>query len=56
MQVEGLIVDGIDLRTAFLFTLVAAAAYVAYRDPALGVAIAVALSVGLFLDHFLRRP
>lgn len=48
--------DGIDLRTAFLFTLVAVAAYMAYRDPALGVAIAVALAAGLFLDHFLRRP
>ncbi|MFI0915587.1 hypothetical protein [Streptomyces abikoensis] len=48
--------DGIDLRTAFLFTLVAVATYIAYRNPALGTAAAVALAVGLFADHFLRRP
>jgi hypothetical protein len=47
--------EGIDLRTAFVFTLVAVAAYATYRNPQLGAAVAVALAFGLFADHFLRR-
>lgn len=47
--------EGIDLRTAFLLSLVAAVGYIAYRNPALGTALAVALAFGLFADHFLRR-
>lgn len=47
--------DGIDLRTAFLFTLVAVVSYVTYQNPSLGSALAVALGFGLFADHFLRN-
>lgn len=47
--------EGIDLRTAFLLSLVAAVGYIAYRNPALGTALAVAPAFGLFADHFLRR-
>ncbi|MFF8646508.1 hypothetical protein [Streptomyces sp. NPDC015345] len=47
--------EGIDLRTAFVFTLVAAVGYITYRNPEIGTAAAVALAFGLFADHFLRR-
>ncbi|MCG0285388.1 hypothetical protein [Streptomyces sp. PSAA01] len=47
--------EGIDLRTAFLFTLVGVVGYIAYHDPSLGTALVVALGVGLFADQFLRR-
>ncbi|MFH8684251.1 hypothetical protein [Streptomyces lydicus] len=47
--------QGIDLRTAFVFALVTAVGYIAYQKPAIGSALAVALAFGLFADHFLRR-
>ena len=47
--------DGIDVRTAFLFSLVAVVGYIAYQKPALGTDLAVALTFGLFADHYLRR-
>ncbi|WP_307038934.1 hypothetical protein [Streptomyces achromogenes] len=47
--------EGIDLRTAFLLSLVAVVGYIAYQNPAAGTALAVALAFGLFADHFLRR-
>jgi hypothetical protein len=47
--------EGIDLRTAFLLTLVGVVGYIAYHDPSLGTALVVALGFGLFADHFLRR-
>lgn len=54
-RIEGVTLDGIDLRTAFLFTLVVLVGYIAYHDPSLGTALVVALGFGLFADHFLRR-
>ncbi|MGW0882539.1 hypothetical protein [Streptomyces sp. NPDC002671] len=47
--------EGIDLHTAFVFTLVAVVGYTAHRNPALGTATAVTLAFGLFADHFPRR-
>lgn len=52
---KGATLEGIDLRTAFLFTLVGVVGYIAYHDPSLGTALVVALGVGLFADQFLRR-
>jgi hypothetical protein len=47
--------DGIELRTAFLISLVTAVSYIAYRNPDMGTALTVALAFGLFADRFLRR-
>lgn len=47
--------EGIDLRIAFLFTVIAVVGYVVYQNPRLGTALVVALGFGLFVDHFLRR-
>ncbi|MFK0108640.1 hypothetical protein [Streptomyces sp. NPDC091217] len=52
---RGVTLEGIDLRTAFLLSLVAVVGYIAYQNPALGTSLAVALAFGLFADHFLRR-
>jgi hypothetical protein len=47
--------EGIDLRTAFLFAVAAVVGYVVYQNPPLGTALVVALGFGFFVDHFLRR-
>ncbi|PSK58396.1 hypothetical protein B0E38_01421 [Streptomyces sp. 111WW2] len=52
---KGATLEGIDLRTAFLFTLVGVVGYIVYHDPSLGTALVVALGFGLFADQFLRR-